>query len=334
MAKSRLQKEYEKELRLLERRIKALQKTTGISFSPQEIEAITRGKSRPRKIDIERVRALRGDELKNRVLKSTKAELPRGKSIPKVELNTTRTRVSPAQPYKKSKPVSKAKEKHTREILPEEVKKERKNFRARVRRLEKQGYDTSKLKPAKEYTTEELRQLKRKKLSEQAYKDGQSAYESRKQLQEQHRQFNKIQREADKTFFTAPPEPMDLPTAPDMIDFLTSVFEKLENHKGVDIREDKETLLALWNNILNRIGYPDNEKSVKEYNDYLMSKETEITPLCVQIEWDSDSEKVSVCFTTLFWILEKFQPLTLEESKKLNDVVERAVSLFGDLYGD
>ena len=311
MAKSRLQKEYEKELRLLERRIKALQKKTEVTFTPEEIEAVTKRKSRPRRVDIERLHALRGEELQTQISRVRKIEPTTGKQLPQVEVHTGRTPIPEIKTHKE------------RELLPEEVKKERRNYRARVRRLEKQGYDTSNLKPAREYTTEELRQLKGKKLSEQAYKDGQTAYESRKQIKEQHRWFNKIQREADKTFFTAPPEPLNLPTVPDMIEYLTSVFESLENNSGVDIRADKDTLLALWNSILEKIGYPDNVEKINEYNQYLDSQEAEIASKCDQITWDSNSERISVCFSNLFWILERYQPLTAEESRTISDISER-----------
>ena len=175
MAKSKLQQEYAKQLRLLQRRIKALQKQ-GHTFNPKQIEAITKHKSRPTSKDIEKLKSYKAEELKRYTVSRETFNYQETDNLKKYPpIHNPRTRVS-------SPHIS-----HPRVKLTDEVLKERTNYRARVLRLKKQGYDVSRLKKANELSLSELQSLKGSALSDLIYKDGKTATQLRKEQAQQRR---------------------------------------------------------------------------------------------------------------------------------------------------
>lgn len=166
MAKSKLQQEYAKQLRLLQRRIKALEKQ-GHTFNPKKIEAITKRKSRPTSKDIEKLKSYKAKELKkytvsretfnyqetDNLTKYPASHTPRTPALPYIA--HPREKKPPKQPYKK---------------LTKEQLLAHQSFRAKLKRLEKQGFtvpqDIWDIVKENFYNSEYLRSFTREEIIE------------------------------------------------------------------------------------------------------------------------------------------------------------------------
>lgn len=319
MRKSDLQKEFTKQVRLIQRQLKQLEKQ-GITISPTEIERLTKP-SKISKTDIANLKMV-SSKLAEQITPSKKATA-----------------------QEKPKKFRKAKEEYVkkpRQKLDEETKKERRNFRARVHRLEKQGYDTSKLGKARDYTIEELQNLKRGALSKQAFKGEESAYDIKKREADLKRKQTIALRDRVKEVYTKLPiqQPMESIRPRELGDYVdvgrgaladrfhdTSIieslftrFQSLENRLGAPIENQKNVLIdALWDAVN---AHDDEEDGLLQFEDYLRSIRTEIIGLCEWITWDSKQEEIEQHFGRLIELIQQ-APLTESQSIGVNDFTEQ-----------
>lgn len=327
MAKSNLQKEYDKQLRLLQRRIKALQKQ-GHTFNPKQIEAVTKRKSRPTSKDIEKLKSLKHTTLQT-ALKSPTTTLPKSTSsrtaFPKPRINSPRE-------YEKT---------------DEEELKERAKYRARVLRLKNQGFDVSHLKKANELSLKELKELKGKALSQKVFKDGKTAYQIRKEEASKKRAETREKNRMARMLVGEPAKPLEklqnidkehkkrgaskhieqgeyVFHDPWMIDRITEEFQHVENIHGIPPEEyegHKQSLLNLWYDKLAEID-GDNEATLK-YEDYLRMKESAIMEELTKIRdcYPSQADKIPTYFSNLFRIINQ-GALSEEQARTLSDIQE------------
>lgn len=198
-------------------------------------------------------------------------------------------------------------------MLQKEYEKELRLLKQRIKRLQKKG---------KLFSPEKIEAVTRKRI-----KPKQSTIEYVRSLRgEDLVQKLKPSVQERETKARSPKTATEeyMPSVPTMIEYLTSVFQSLENLHGLDISSDKDTLLSLWFEILSDLEYPYNSPAVFGYDKYLSNHEEDIVRLCDAIAWDSDSGRVSFHFTELFSILMQGKPLTLEQAKALSDIQESA----------
>ena len=333
MRKSDLQKEFTKQVRLIQRQLKQLEKQ-GITFDPKEIERYTK-RSKISKDDIstlKHIRATLEEELTTSKRTVKPQELKQGTKARKTDSYIKHPRQS-QEDIPTHKPRTK---------LDEETKKERRNYRARVRRLEKQGYDVSKLGKARDYTTEELKNLKRGALSKQAFLGEESAYDIKKREADLKRKQTIALREKIKETYSKLPiqQPMETLRPRELGDYVdvgrgalvdkfhdSSIIEslfyrftELENRLGAPIETQKNILVdSLWDTVN---AHDDGEDGLLQFEDYLRSREQQIIGLCQWIEWDSKQESIEQHFAELISLIQQ-APLSSTQSESLSDFTEQ-----------
>lgn len=317
MRKSNLQKEFARQVRIIEKQLKELE-TQGITFNPAQIEAVTKKRTRLKKSDIE--------ELK--LISSTLEDQLLPRASKKIEQHSSRTK-------KPDVDVSQSRKK-----LSDEELKEHRNFRARVRRLEKQGYDTSQIKPTNAYTLEELKALKRGELSKLATKNGETAYDIRNREANEKRQQTKRLRERIREIYKQEP-PVQMETlrprelgdyvdvgrgaltdrfhAPSIIEELLMRFKEQDNFRKLPLEEHKSTLIGMFYDIITE--HDDESDGLLQYEDYLQSIKGEVLELSTLIYWASSEEQIDTHYTNLMALL-NHNVLTEDMEKRLSEINE------------
>lgn len=319
MRKSDLQKEFARQVRIIEKQLKELE-TQGITFNPTQIEAVTKKRTRLKKSDIEELKLISStleDQLPSTRSKATDEPL-KG------------TRITNPSEYIP----------HPKEKLSEEELKEHRNFRARVRRLEKQGYDTSQIKPTNEYTLEELKVLKRGELSKLATKNGETAYDIRnREANEKRQQTIRLRERIQEIYKQEPPVQMETLRPRELGDYVevgrgalsdrfhgTSIIEELltrfkeqDNHWGYNIESYKDGLVGIFYDIINE--HDDDSDGLLRYEDYLQSIKGEIMELSVNIYWESKQVEMKRHYTNLMALL-NHNELTDDIEKRMADIDE------------
>lgn len=335
MRKSDLQKEFTKQVRLIQRQLKQLEKQ-GITFDPKEIERYTK-RSKISKDDIstlKHIRATLEEELTTSKRTVKPQELKQGTKARKTDSYIKHPRQS-QEDIPTHKPRTK---------LDEETKKERRNYRARVRRLEKQGYDVSKLGKARDYTTEELKNLKRGALSKQAFLGEESAYDIKKREADLKRKQTIALREKIKETYSKLPiqQPMETLRPRELGDYvdvgrgalvdrfhdisvietLINKFASLQNINKYPIEGRKQMLIEMFMEIVGEYEDEDDD-ALLMYEDYLRSKESEIMNICDKIIYDSgrDDANFDWYFADLFTILNQ-GPMSAQQSRLLSEAEE------------
>ena len=327
MSKSRLQKEFERQAKIIERQVKALQ-DKGITFNPPEIESVAKKQTRIKKSDIETLRSISSDL----------DDLAKKHKISEDDVRKGR-KISKGDEY-----IS-----HPKKLLDEETKKERKNFQARKHRLEKQGYDVSQIGSARDYSLQQLRELKRGALSKLAFKNGESAYDVRnRQANEKRRQTlarlgltEELKRlEATPMEYVRPRELGDymeigqgvLATHyrdQSIIEYLLNLFSNMSNAWGYPLEGEKQFLLSTFYDILNE--YDDETgDNLLAYEDYLQTVEDQITKLVNEsIYYDSKQEYIEPHLNEIIKLLQK-RDLTDYQAKRLAEFQETAEIDYGN----
>lgn len=319
MRKSNLQKEFARQVRIIEKQLKELE-TQGITFNPEQIEAVTKKRIRLKKSDIEELKLISStleDQLPKARSKATDEPL-KGISI------TNPSEYTP----------------HPRKKLSDEELKEHRNFRARVRRLEKQGYDTSQIKSTGEYTLEELKALKRGELSKFATKNGETAYNIRnREANEKRQQTKRLREKIQEIYKQEPPvqtktlRPRELGDyvdvgrgaltdrfhASSIIEELLMRFKEQDNFLKLPLEEHKSTLIGMFYDIITE---HDNESDgLLQYEDYLQSIKGEVLELSTLIYWASTEDQIDTHYTNLMSLL-NHNVLTEDMEKRLSEINE------------
>ena len=321
MRKSNLQKEFARQVRIIEKQLKELE-TQGITFNPKQIEAVTKKRTRLKKSDIEELKLISStleDQLSS----------PRSKATDEPLKGTRITSPSEYIP-------------HPRKKLSDEELKEHRNFRARVRRLEKQGYDTSQIKPMNEYTLEELKALKRGELSRLAYKNGETAYDIRNREANEKRQQTIRLRERIADLYEKAKEPLpqmetlrprelgdyvdvgrgalvDRFHATTIIEELLTRFQEQDNHFKIPLEVHKNTLVGMFYDIIS--DHDDDQDGLLKYEDYLQSIKGEVLELSTLIYWSSTEVQIDTYYTNLMSLL-NHNVLTEDMEKRLSEINE------------
>ena len=323
MRKSKLQEQFARELRAIQSELKRLE-SMGIIYKPEDIEPITRKRTRLKKSDIEELKGWR-KELQELY------KPPRAKAF---EEPLKGRRLTNPEEYIP----------HPKELLTEEEKKERRNYRARVRRLEKQGYDTSQLKRGNELTTDELKSLKRGELAKKATKNGETAYDIRNREANEKRQKtieqNKRLRERVQEVYKQVPtqEPLALRPRelgdyidvgrgalamnyhdPSIIETLLRIFQEQENAWGAPLEDHKNRLVGVFYDIINENDVGDD--GLLKYEDYLRSIKKEVMALSQKIYYDSKEEQINNDYINLIALI-NHGVATDEQKKIMSDVNE------------
>ena len=319
MRKSNLQKEFERQVRIIEKQLKELE-TQGITFNPEQIEAVTKKRTRLKKSDIEELKLISA---------TLEDQLPTRSKATDEPLKGTRI-TSPNEYIP-----------HPREKLSDEELKEHRNFRARVRRLEKQGYDTSQIKPTSEYTLEELKALKRGELSKLATKNGETAYDIRnREANEKRQQTKRLRERIQEIYEQEPPVQMETLRPRELGDYVdvgrgaltdrfhaSSIIEELlmrfkeqDNYFKLPLEDHKNTLIGVFYDIITE--HDDESDGLLKYEDYLQSIKGEVLELSTLIYWSSTEEQIDTHYTNLMSLL-NHNVLTDDMEKRMSEINER-----------